>query len=261
MDSFNMDCYIARQISPGVWDIGDKGEGGEIAYVDAYLITGNDRALLIDAGNSPGDLRSVVDRITGLPVDVLLLHAHPDHVGGCRGFDTIYMNPAEKVLCDDAEFINEFFDHTKTLPVYPGAVFDLGGRVIEIYDMAAHTPGSMVALDRANQLLFSSDSVGSGPIWMHTPFTSSLNNLVEKLTALKTVVADMPDLLLHTGHACQHAKPLGHDYLNDLYSLAKDIIAGKVVGEPTSDFDGRWKGKIAKRGLMTGLSYNPDNLS
>ena len=254
-----MGCYIVRQLSENDWVIGDKGEGDQ-AFVDAYLLTGTKKALLIDACVSPGDLKGVVSRITPLPVEVLLLHAHADHTGGCRGFETVYMNPAEKEMFVAGGFQSESFDPESTKAIYPGYVFDLGGRKIELIDMAAHTPGSMVALDRENQLLFSSDSVGSGPIWMHIPYTSPLSVLISKLDALRGIVGGMPDLRLHTGHVCQHSTPLGHGYLNDLYSLAVDIVNGKVVGEPVADNDGKWKGKKAVRGLMTGLSYNPDNL-
>lgn len=53
-------------------------------YVCVYLIIGNDRAILIDAGFGYGDLKAVVESITDLPVTLLLSHAHTDHIGGCE---------------------------------------------------------------------------------------------------------------------------------------------------------------------------------
>ena len=86
------DCYIVKELSPGLWNIGDRPNDFPHPYpvVDAYLVTGRDKALLIDAGASQGDLKKVVEGITSLPVEVLILHGHGDHTGNCMQFDKVY---------------------------------------------------------------------------------------------------------------------------------------------------------------------------
>ena len=56
----------------------------------SYLITGDKRAVLFDTGMGIGDLRHVVDQLTGVPVIVLNSHTHNDHVGDNWRFATIY---------------------------------------------------------------------------------------------------------------------------------------------------------------------------
>ena len=264
MSQLSIDCYTITELNPGVWNIGDRPTNHPLptAMVDAYLVTGNQKALLIDAGVSQGDLKKVVEGITSLPVEVLILHGHGDHTGAAMQFDTIYMSPADvdMVKAMSANFPNNPFDSDKTTPIYPGNVLDLGGRKLEILDMAGHTPGSLVALDRENQLLFGSDSVGSGGIWLQIPFTLPLSVFREKLAALIDAVSDLPELVLHSGHRAQNRGPMGMPYLKELLSLTEDILAGKEIGEsnPMPGFAGN--GLVASRGQMYSFCYDPKNL-
>ena len=59
----------------------------EMPYVCAYLIEGDDKAILLDTGFGYGDLKAFVDTLTTLPYEVILTHGHPDHAGGrlCNG--------------------------------------------------------------------------------------------------------------------------------------------------------------------------------
>ncbi len=57
--------------------------------VISYLVLGQDRGVLIDAGNGIGNLKQLVDELTDLPVSVVLTHAHIDHVGSAHLFDEV----------------------------------------------------------------------------------------------------------------------------------------------------------------------------
>lgn len=257
------DCYLVSELAPGVYDIGDlpKDYPSDKAVVDAYLVVGEKKALLIDTGASGGDFKSRVDALTDLPVEVLLLHGHGDHTGGADQFDTVYMDPRdiEMAKAMSGLFSGSRFDPEKTLPAFPGQVFDLGGRRIEVLSMAGHTPGSLVALDRERQQLFSSDSVGSGAIWLHIPYTLPLSVFLKELIALQDQVKDLTNLALFTGHRNQNLGPMGQNYLNDLRSLTEDILAGRVTGQPLEE-DAPWPGLWARQGLMGSFCYHPDNL-
>lgn len=65
-------------------------EPGQFEEVISYLIIGDQRALLFDTGLGIGNIRSVVDPLTELPVLVLNSHSHYDHIGGNHLFERIY---------------------------------------------------------------------------------------------------------------------------------------------------------------------------
>ena len=54
-------------------------------FTTMYLLEGNDKAALIDAGTRCADLDKIVESITNKPYDVIITHAHPDHAG-CIGY-------------------------------------------------------------------------------------------------------------------------------------------------------------------------------
>ena len=69
------------RLRPNVHLIDDAGES------TCYLITGNERALLVDTANGYEDLAAIVRSITNLPVIVVNTHGHGDHIFGNVYFD------------------------------------------------------------------------------------------------------------------------------------------------------------------------------
>ena len=67
-------------------------------YTTMYLLEGNDRAALIDAGTRCADLDKIVEGITSKPYDVIITHAHPDHAGCIGYFDEVWMHRNDSVL-------------------------------------------------------------------------------------------------------------------------------------------------------------------
>lgn len=68
--------YYKFEDMGGFWRIGSN-EG-----VFCYLIEGSEKAMLIDTGYGLGDLRSAVEKVTGLPLIIVNTHGHCDHIGG-----------------------------------------------------------------------------------------------------------------------------------------------------------------------------------
>ena len=102
-----------------------------------------------------------------MPEYLKIRHGHPDHIYGNIFFEEAYINPKDMALAAHHYAQPPFFDiMQKTgkkpatfLPVQEGDTFDLGGLVLEVYELAGHTPGGIVLLDRKDRILFTGDSI------------------------------------------------------------------------------------------------------
>lgn len=155
--------YFTKLLIPGVWEITDKPDGIN-PYVDMYLIEGSHRALLVDAGDSNGDLMGYLRKLTDKPIDLLITHGHGDHVAGMAQFEKVYMSHKDIGILNTFTGFN--VDKSMVVDLHDREIFDLGHCKIEVIMLPGHTYGSVVLLDRERQLLFTSDSLGSGTIWM-----------------------------------------------------------------------------------------------
>src|SRR5512133_3667779 len=132
-----------------------------------YIIEGDEKAILIDTGTKCAKLDEVIRSITTKPLYVVITHVHGDHAGNIKYFDEVWLHPADTVLLGMVEPYKGKIHYVKD-----GDIFDLGGRKIEIKEMPAHTPGSIVLLDRKSSGCFSGDAFGSGQVWLQLrPFS------------------------------------------------------------------------------------------
>ena len=128
-------------------------------HATMYIIEGNEKALLIDTGTKCDSLDEIVRRITQKPLQVVITHAHHDHAGNIGFFNEIYLHPADTVLLQKNY-------QGKVNFVEDGYVFDLGGKKIEVRHMPAHTPGSIVLIDKETGSCYTGDAFGSGQVWL-----------------------------------------------------------------------------------------------
>ena len=180
----------------------------------SWLIIGPKKAMLIDTGFGLGDIKGLVDEVTGgMPLVVANTHVGPDHVlGNCR---------FEKVFCHeyDYERIKDrckpgawdyLFDENgnniwlqfdrEDLPVYKdyelvavkdGHIFNLGEDYdVELVWTAGHSSGHSMFLDRKSRYLFAGDDIcsdvtgcgsGSGPYGNLTAYRDNLARLVARM--------------------------------------------------------------------------------
>lgn len=196
------------------------GLGGE----NAYLIRGNERALLFDGLTGVGSLKAFVRELTDLPVFLVLSHGHPDHEGAAFEYGECFVNPDDIGLMysDFASGIQGRYDYVtapsplkpdtgcvvtlddvlppvpvKTWSIYDGDVFDLGGITLEVLQVPGHTRGTIVLLDRTGRALYSGDAINPNTL-MNLYGSTTIEEYKESVLHLKQYQKDFD--VLYGGH-------------------------------------------------------------
>lgn len=147
-----------------------------------HLIIGPEKAMLIDTGFGIGNLKALVDELTGgMPLLVVNTHPHLDHCYGNCQFDRVYCHEyAAPVLERQNErmwdhLMDEHgkgkwvpFDVSEVIPFkkYEIAgcenhrIFHLGGDYeVELIFMPGHDPGHCCFLDKKDRILYGGDAL------------------------------------------------------------------------------------------------------
>lgn len=235
------DYFAVEDLGNGVHAI------GEPRYYQAnysYLIVGDKRALLFDAGSGTRDIRPVVRHLTNLPVTVLPSHLHYDHFAGLHVSDRVALVdlPSTRERLDGGhfrpgryEFLGMFDKLTApAVPVTewikPGATIDLGGRSLRLLSTPGHTPQSVSLYDAQAHRLFTGDFIYPTMLYAFLPGA----NLRDYRRTVGRLRADLPaDTRLWAAHCCRRAEGYAAPWLTmtdlaDLdHALAK-IDAGRL---------------------------------
>ena len=248
------DWFEVYEVGPGIWAIYEPFQWQEVI---SYLIIGANTALLFDTGNGMGNIKAIVDQLTGKPVQVLNSHTHFDHVGGNYQFERILsvstdfsianskgnksemvrMEASPEALCkglpkgvtQENHHIRPF---TITDQVSEGDIIDLGNRRLEILQIPGHTDDSIALLDRKAGFLWTGDSFYEGPIWLWFPETdiAAYKQSIGRLAAL------VPGLkALFPAHNTAKADPAMLVEVQQAFDL---VLAGKTNPVPT------WEGTV-----------------
>lgn len=183
-----------------------------------YLVEGTKKALLIDTGTKDEKLDSVIRLITQKPLEVVITHAHGDHAGNIHFFKEIWMHPADTVLLKKGY-------QGKINFVKDGDVFDLGGTKIEVCHMPAHTPGSIVLLDRKAGNCYSGDAFGSNHVWLQLQPLSPMQTYVNSCIKMEKLM-DSGITKIYCGHYPYVKKPFDKSYIVSMRQLAEGLING-----------------------------------
>ncbi len=220
---FKNDDVVFHQIDDHTW----VGTGNLMYNESMYLVEGNEKAVLIDAGTKVKDLDKIVASITKKPVMLVATHVHPDHTGSAINyFSEIYINPADTVQI--AVFMPDYKGQVKYLS--DGETIDLGGRALEVVFTPAHTPGSTTFIDKVAGYGFSGDSFGSGNLLLSSTF-SGLIATCEKTSA---IMEKYGIRYFYPGHYYGN-NPETKQRIDDMITLSKDVLSGKVKGERSSN--------------------------
>ncbi len=186
-----------------------------------WHVRGRDRDLIIDTGLGLRPLVAEIASLAERPVTAVMTHSHFDHAGGLHQFAhrcghaleaAIISQPTPANTVADigylrAETISALpypgFDITQyrvqsaplTQTIDEGDGFDLGNRLLQVFHLPGHSPGSVALFERATGTLFSGDVIYDGDL-LDNLYHSVPEQLQESLSRLKELPVDT----IHGGH-------------------------------------------------------------
>lgn len=226
--------FSYRQIAPNTWCF-NTCHPSTPASSDAYLVIGDDRAIMIDCGMSRLNLKTYIDQLelTTRPIiGVIDTHSHFDHTA-CNGyFGHAFMHPNAEAGAKSAS--------PETLALYPmdytisylheGDTIDLGGRVLEIFEIPAHDAGSIAILDQKERLLFTGDEIESGWVKCNLRGTDRVpgDSLKAHITNMERLKAmwDKYDFLC----PAHHGNPISKETI-DQFLVCGKLLLDKITCE------------------------------
>lgn len=183
---------------------------------NCYVCHDNGVAALIDPGTvNASERQQVLDYIEqkDLQVEQLLLtHAHIDHIFGCAFFaehfsDTFKMHAEDLPLLENAEQQGELFQVPVEAPPMPTALLTeedtltVGEATWQVLHTPGHSPGSICFYDPTNRFVINGDtlfqdSIGRTDLWKGSR-KQLLASIHEKLLVLDK------DVVLYPGHGVE----------------------------------------------------------
>jgi len=211
----NADLTITK-LEEGLWVVETTDK------TTMYILEGSKKAMLIDTGTKCEKLDEVVRHITRKPLYVVLTHLHFDHAGNIDPFADIYFHAADTLLLSR---LKPYKGNTHF--VKDGDIFDLGDKKIEVKHMPAHTPGSIVLIDRANGNCFSGDAFGSGQVWLQLWPFSTMGTYIQSCKKMEQLMNEGISKI-YCGHYPYVKKALDIQYIKNMRLLAEEINDGTV---------------------------------
>lgn len=215
----------------------------------AFLIEGEDRSVLVDAGIGVGNLAGLVTDLVEPPVTLVLTHTHWDHIGAAAQFDDVRVSPTElpsdgRIAIDSlsdefverpTQFTDRWLDGGNGFPdgvdpdgyaIEPADAtalpadgsINLGDRALETVPLPGHAPGHIGLIDPATATLYAGDVIHfDRGLYIHFE-DSDIDEYIESFSRVRTLREEGVFETLATSHN----EPLSGDSL----SLVDDLLAG-----------------------------------
>ena len=209
---------VFRQIDEHTWE----GNGHLVYNESVYVVEGDDKALVIDAGTEMPHLSKAVATLTDKPLMLALTHGHGDHVGGVVSFPEVWIHPADTSMIGAGARQYGIQVHLLS----DGEVIDLGGRQIEVLHTPGHTSGSVTFFDKARGYGFSGDAFGSTNLLL---FGGTFRTLIETTTRTAAYMQANGIGKLYPGH--YHGdNPETLQRVLDEKKMSEEVLSGKRKG-------------------------------
>lgn len=235
-----IDYFKSEKVNDAVTAI--RSRSGEIIY----LVEGREKAILIDTCVGVKGLKEFVERLTDKPITVLITHGHIDHAMGAPEFEEVYMNSLdldvylehrklegrkgyiaaniggfEDWMNEDSNFVPETDLEFKELK--DGAIFDLGGKHVEVYALGGHTKGTMVMLLPEERILITGDACNNST-FLFDEYSLSVEEYRENLIRVETMLEGRFDrcFMMH------HVMEASQDLLKNVIQVCDTIMQGKA---------------------------------
>lgn len=166
------DWYAVEAIDAQTFAINEPNSS---QYNTSYLLIGETRALMFDAGSGERpagsrSMRQVAELYSGnKPISLILSHFHYDHIADVAAFDgvTLIDQPDIRTAIKDGIYtIDPLESHGMNWRplkvaglIADGEGLDLGGRTVEVFNLPGHTTESLVLFDRHSNHVFTGDFV------------------------------------------------------------------------------------------------------
>lgn len=242
---FGEDAYfVVIQIDQQTFAI---AEPKSWAYNFNYLILGEQRALLFDAGVGHYDIRPVVRALTDLPLTFMPSHFHYDHTGqGDWAHVAIADIPHIRAQAQATEkgdrLTLTWAQHLGSteglsLPTWtvsewvrPGTSIDLGNRSLTLIYTPGHTDNSVSLLDVESNILFSGDFMQASGQWHTITPTGNMGDYLQSAKKVLDLTSVMPDIIFRGAHSNSNgtipAQPRADMML--LHNTLEDIRSGET---------------------------------
>ncbi len=202
--------------------------------VRSFLVIGQNKALLVDTGLGRDDLKTVVESLTSLPIEVLYTHSDGDHVGGAHDFEISYMHPLEI-----KHYRNRFKNPVEMIEINEKDILDIGDYHFEVIHVPGHTPGSIALIERSKGFMIGGDSFQVGPIFMFGD-GRDLNAYLKTLE----IVQNIKEInLIYSSHNDLEFDP---QMIEELIILTNLILNNQIDGVPEEKFEYKVKKYIYK---------------
>ena len=206
-------------------------------YNTSYLIVGETRAIMFDAGSgerppSSRSMRQVAEQYTDKPITLILSHFHYDHISDASTFDgvTLIDRPEIRTGINNGVFTispwesldAEWRSFKVATLIADGEVINLGNRALDIFNLPGHTTESVVLFDRVRNQVFAGDF-----IYQHLggiiAFTSGSDLVAYKANSTRLLQLTHSDTLFFGAHGLPR---FGREWLTLLDRELDTIVQG-----------------------------------
>ena len=211
-----------------------------------YLVLGETRALLFDAGVGHYDIRPVVAALTDLPVTFMPSHFHYDHTGQGDWANIAIVDLPHLRERAQGNMLQptwgEYLGSGEAIeaPVWevsewvaPNASIDLGNRSLVLLYTPGHTDNSVSLLDIERELMFTGDFISDGGM-LNSMFPGArLGDFLQSSDKVLNRTKDMQSMVFRGAHASA-ANSIPDSSRGDLQRLRDQLVEireGRLQGQ------------------------------